>query len=130
MDLRKIPDLLSAVEKAQYNPRPRKWRDSQTATQDRYTTIATEAHPACWIFPRFPLGSPRRTSSSLPSRSSHTAANCDWPTGSPEPPESGPPPSAAFLRRPHLNRWLHRRALPPAVRYQNPCPGDLLHIDT
>lgn len=34
-----------------------------------------------------------------------------------------------ILRRVHLNRWRDLHPLPPVVRYEYPCPGDLLHLD-
>jgi len=34
-----------------------------------------------------------------------------------------------ILRRVHLSRWRDLHPAPPVVRYEHPCPGDLLHLD-
>src|SRR5271157_2327821 len=34
-----------------------------------------------------------------------------------------------ILRRAHLSRWRDLHPAPPVVRYEHPCPGDLLHLD-
>jgi hypothetical protein len=34
-----------------------------------------------------------------------------------------------ILRRAGLSRWRDLHPAPPVLRYEHPCPGDLLHLD-
>src|SRR5258708_7793085 len=47
----------------------------------------------------------------------------------PQAPPLSPAPVTRILRRAHLNRWRDLHPAPPVVRYEHPCPGDLLHLD-
>ena len=97
-------------------------------SQNGYTVIASGAHTVCWISPRAP-------------NTVHAALPPDLPAGPRQPPPTATGPAdspddrtqsrhiSSFLSRPHLNRWRDPHPLPP-VRYERPCPGDLLHVET
>ena len=76
-----------------------------------------------------PLRSPRQTS---PQRAAQVIAQrCQLQPAYRIAKTTGLSPAtiSRILKRAHLNRWRDLHPLPPVVRYEHPCPGDLLHLD-
>jgi transposase InsO family protein len=76
-----------------------------------------------------PRHSPRATSSSLAARVVELRRECRPGYQIAQNTGLSPATVSRILRRAHLNRWRDLHPLPPVMRYEHPCPGDLLHLD-
>lgn len=76
-----------------------------------------------------PRHSPRSTSASLAARVVELRRECRPGYQIAQSTGLSPATVSRILRRAHLNRWRDLHPAPPVVRYEHPCPGDLLHLD-